>query len=131
MKDESTIQQEIQIQASHHNCILLRNNSGALLDKDGRLVRFGVGNISKQHQDRIKSSDLLGFTKMVITPDMVGKTVAIFTAVEVKKEAWSPDKKFDKHETAQRNFIDWILANGGMAGFANCVDKLKTILRLN
>ncbi len=53
MKDENTVSQEIQIQAKHYNCTLLRNNSGALLDKDGRLVRFGLGNVSKKHTDLI------------------------------------------------------------------------------
>jgi hypothetical protein len=34
---------------------------------------FGVG-----------SSDLIGVTRVTITPEMVGRTVAVFTAVEVK-----------------------------------------------
>jgi len=127
MKSESEIQQKIQIEAPHFNCILMRNNSGALLDAEGRLVRFGLGNVSKQHQDNIKSSDLIGFTKVIITPEMIGKTVAIFTAIEVKKEDWNINKKLDKRETAQMNFINWIKNNGGIAGFCNCVQQLKEI----
>ena len=128
MKDESTVSQETQIRATHYNCILMRNNSGALLDSEGRLVRFGLGNVSKKHQDRIKSSDLIGFKKVRITPDMVGKDVAVITVIEVKKEAWNPDKKFDKRETAQSNFITWIKNNGGLGGFVNCAEKLEYIL---
>lgn len=129
MKDESTVQQEIQIHSMHFKCHLMRNNSGALVDKDGRPVRFGLGNVSKAHNDKIKSSDLIGITKIVITPDMVGKTVGIFTAIECKEEAWKEFKKLDARELAQRNFIEWVKSNGGLAGFANGIDKIEKILR--
>lgn len=129
MKDEGTVSQEIQIQAPHHACILMRNNSGAAEDLTGRIVRYGLGNVSKQHSTRIKSSDLIGITKIVITPEMVGRTLGVFTAIEVKKEEWNENKKLDKRETAQLNFINWVKAQGGFAGFANKVDKLFEILR--
>lgn len=129
MKDESQVQQEIQIEAMHDKCTLMRNNTGACVDQTGRLVRYGIGNISKRHSDSFKSSDLIGITKTVITPDMVGKTIGVFTAIEVKRESWNKDKKLDKREIAQNNFIKWVKANGGFAGFANCVEDLKEILK--
>lgn len=127
-KDENTVQQEVQIQARYFDSHLMRNNSGELPDKYGRPVRYGLGNISKDHNKDVKSSDLIGFTKVVVTPDMVGTTVAIFTAIEVKKEAWNPNKKLDKRETAQNNFIQWVINNGGIASFCNSIDYLKGIL---
>lgn len=129
MKDESTVSQEIQIQGPHHACILMRNNSGACIDETGRLVRYGLGNDSKKRNEIFKSSDLIGITKIMITPEMVGQIVGVFTAVEVKKEAWNPEKKFDKRETAQFNFIKWVKDNGGFAGFANSINNLTEILR--
>jgi len=128
MKDEGTVSQEIQIQAMHHACNLMRNNSGACVDNTGRLVRYGLGNISKAQTAQIASSDLIGITKIVVTPDMVGQTLGIFTAVEVKKELWNPEKKLSGREKAQQAFINWVKTNGGFAGFANSVDKLKEIL---
>jgi len=127
--DESFVQQKIQIGAMYFKCHLMRNNSGALKDDTGRVVRYGLGNISKEHNTRIKSSDLIGITKIVITKEMVGKTVGIFTAIECKKEDWNEMKKFDEREIAQRSFIDWVKSNGGFAGFASHLDKLKEILR--
>ena len=127
-KPEDIIQQEIQIASFPQGCSLMRNNSGALKDKDGRFIRFGLGNTSKQRNEIIKSSDLIGFTRIVITQEMVGSIVAIFTAVEVKKEEWKPSKS-DKREKGQRAFIDWIIANGGFAGFANCVDTFLKIIK--
>ncbi len=129
MKDESTVQQEIQIEARYYDCHLMRNNQGSFKDDTGRVVRFGLGNISKQHNDKIKSSDLVGFTKVVITQEMVGKTLAVFTAVECKKEDWDIQKKFDARETAQEVFIKWINNNGGIAFFANHVDDLNNLIR--
>lgn len=128
MKDESTVSQEIQIQAMNYSCNLMRNNSGACIDNTGRLVRYGLGNISKAQTAKIASSDLIGITKIVVTPEMVGQTLGIFTAVEVKKELWNPEKKLSGREKAQQAFINWVKANGGFAGFANGVDKLKEIL---
>ena len=75
MKSESEIQQLIQIEGPRVDCILMRNNSGALPDKNGRTVRYGLGNISREHSDRIKSSDLIGITRVVVTPEMVGRVV--------------------------------------------------------
>lgn len=124
---ESEIQQKIQIDAVQWGAQLLRNNSGALKDQTGRLVRYGLGNTSKQHNDQIKSSDLIGFTKVLITADMVGKTVAVFTAVEVKGSDWKPSP-VDKREIAQRTFLQWILANGGLAGFAWDLASFRRIL---
>lgn len=127
-KDESTVQQEIQGEAMHYNCTLMRNNSGACVDETGRVVRFGLGNISKKHTDQIASSDLIGVTKVTVTPEMVGKTVGIITAIEVKKSDWNPNKKLDKRETAQYNFIKWIKSLGGRAGFARSTEDLDEIL---
>lgn len=127
MRDESTVQQEVQIQAMHFGCVLLRNNSGAFSDKTGRLVRYGLGNISSKQT--YKSSDLIGITKIVITPDMIGKTLGVFTALEVKREDWNPHKKFDDHEIQQNNFLKWVIHNGGIASFINSIDNLKDIFR--
>ena len=39
------------------------------------------------------SSDLIGWTSIEITPDMVGKKVAIFTAIEAKTGRQKPKKE--------------------------------------
>ena len=129
MKDESQVQQEVQIEAMKLGCTLMRNNSGSFTDDTGRVVRFGLGNISASHNKLTKSSDLIGITKIVITQEMVGQTIGVFTAIVVKKEGWNENKKFDERELAQQNFISWVVLNGGIAGFASSVDKLKNILR--
>jgi hypothetical protein len=125
---ESDIQQEIQIAGPRYQCILERNNCGALKDKDGRYIRFGLGNVSKKHQDKIKSSDLIGAREVMITPEMVGKILLVFTAVEVK----APDWKFkgNSREVAQSNYLNWVKSRGGFAGFAKSVEEFKNIIRI-
>lgn len=128
MKSESEIQQLIQIEGPEHRCLLLRNNSGALKDVTGRVVRYGLGNTSAKHNQLFKSSDLIGITTVTITPDMVGKEVGIFTAIEVKGQGWKRAPN-DKREKAQENFIQWVQDRGGIAGFASSVEGFVEIVR--
>ncbi len=125
-KSESDIEQLIKIHAVQFGCILMRNNSGCLNDSTGRPVRYGLGNESAKRNAKIKSSDEIGFTKVLITPQMVGHTIAVITAVEVKKPGWTFTG--DERETAQLVFIEWIRANGGFAGFAWSLESFRKIL---
>ena len=58
------------------------------------------------------SSDLIGWTTKTITPEMVGCKVAIFTAIEVKKNSKSVTSP------EQINFIQRVKIDGGFAGIA-------------
>jgi L-rhamnose isomerase len=125
--NESEVQEEIQKGAVYYGTQFMRNNSGAFQDATGRSIRFGLGNISKKHSENIKSSDLIGFTCVLITPEMVGKTIAVFTAGEIKKEGWKRNLK-DTRENAQAAFINWIRSKGGIANFLTSItDFHRTI----
>ena len=124
---ESELQQLIQIDGPQWGCFLLRNNSGAFEDKEGRVVRFGLGHTSRQHSDRIKSSDLVGFTQITIGPEHIGRILAVITVVECKHPDWKPSPS-DKREKAQRAFIEWIKAKGGFGGFAWSLESFRKIL---
>ena len=70
MSDEEQIKQEIRLAAGEHPDITLwRNNSGAFKDQTGRMVRFGLGNDSAKINKHMKSSDLIGFQTITITPN--------------------------------------------------------------
>lgn len=125
MKSEDEIQQLIQMEAPKMNSILLRNNSGALKDATGRVVRYGLGNNSKSVNETFKSSDLIGITSIVITPEMVGQTIGVFTAVEVKKENWKPFQPSNTRETGQGNFLNFVATKGGIAFFTNSIDTFR------
>lgn len=68
------------------------------------------------------SSDLIGWTTVTITPDMVGQQIAVFTAVEAKKSATA------KRSPEQVNFIEVVKKSGGFAGIAYDRESLNQIL---
>lgn len=119
MASESDIQQHILIEAMNYNCRLMRNNSGALKDTTGRLVRYGLGNDSAVRNSQIKSSDLIGFT--------IIHGVAVFTAIEVKRSDWKYSDN-DQRSRAQNAFITWVKTCGGIAGFCASVDDFKALM---
>lgn len=126
MKSESEIQQLIQMEAAKYGIILLRNNSGAFKDQTGRMVYFGLGNLSKAHSMRMKSSDLIGIWNLMMSNGQPSN-IGVFIAIEVKKEGWSFNPN-DKREQAQKAFIDFIISKGGVAGFCNSVDSFLRLI---
>lgn len=116
---ESSIQKTIRL-AVGRVVVLFRNNSGKLPDLTGRWVSFGVG------PEDGGGSDLIGWQSVTITPDMIGKKVAIFVAIETKA-AEARTKK--KRLIAQSNFVQQVHKAGGRAGFARTVEEAEAILR--
>jgi hypothetical protein len=117
---------------------LFRNNSGVLPDPiTKRPVRFGLGNESKKLNKEFKSGDYIGVTPLTITPEMVGKTVGVFTNLEVKAEGFVERDSYrdNQREYGQKNYIVMIRKLGGLAGFVtneSDVDQLiqKFVQRL-
>ena len=66
--------------------------------------------------------DLGGWTSVVVTPDMVGQTIAIAVQIEVKR----PRKS--KRSAEQVQFIDFAKGVGVRAGFARSVEEAKKIV---
>lgn len=118
MMSESSIQSQVVTLSAKLGMRLWRNNVGVLLDKRGVPVRFGLANDSAKLNDQIKSADLIGWREVVITPDMVGQTIAQFISVECKKERWNG--KIDAHVQAQ---IIWGRMVGTDGGLAMIIDE--------
>ena len=96
--NETNLLKLIQLEASKLGHRMFRNNCGNLQNNKGQWVKYGVANPG--------GSDLIGWKPVVITPDMVGKTVAIFTALEIKSGNGIL-------KTEQRNFLNAVNAGGG------------------
>lgn len=109
---ESAIQANLRIEASRLGFSLWRNNSGAMEDATGRLIRFGLGNVSSRISKVWKSSDLIG-----IGPG--GR----FVAVECKSPGWNGPT--NDREIAQRNFLTNVESLGGIGLFATSIHDYR------
>ena len=116
---ESAIQQRLRLWASKRGVRLWRNNVGVLKDERGVPVRYGLANDSKGMNQSLKSSDLIGITPVIITPEMVGQTLGVFTSYECKSEGWK--YKGTDREVAQHKWLMLVEQLGGISGFINSV----------
>jgi hypothetical protein len=112
---EQDIQVKIRLEAAALGMRLWRNNVGALKCPDGSYLRYGLANDSPQLNRVFKSSDLIGIRPVLITEDMVGKTIGQFVAREIKHANWN--YKATDRERAQKAFLDLINELGGDAAF--------------
>ena len=125
---EETVQNHGRLFLAKVGCHAWRNNTGVLPNPNtGTPVRFGLANESKQQNKIIKSSDCIGITPVIITPEMVGRTFGVFTAVEFKKQGWRYNPN-NPREKAQQKYIDIVLETGGFAGFAQDVNDVARII---
>jgi hypothetical protein len=109
---ESHTLQSIRLALSNDDVRLFRNNCGVLRNEYGNFVTYGLCP---------GSSDLIGWKSLIIQPDMVGKRIAQFVAVEVKSNTGRPTNE-------QRAFILAVRQYGGRAGFARSVPEAREIL---
>jgi len=124
---EQQAQDEVRLAAASVSMRLLRNNRGMFTNEYGRPVRFGLGNESSKDKDFL-SSDEIGGTMVTITPEMVGKKVFIFTAIEVKPKGFKMRAfKPGTREHGQLKFLEWVVSMGGFGGFATSADDLRAI----
>ena len=119
---EDRVLSKIRLNASKKGIYLWRNNNGAVHTTDGRFIRFGLANDSKQLNEKLKSADLIGIKPLVVTTEMVGKTVGIFFSREVKREGWKYTGT--AREIAQLAWINLINSLGGDASFIMHEDDL-------
>lgn len=105
---------------------LFRNNRGVgwqgpLIDKSGRTVTISPAQ-PVEYGLTDGASDLIGLTQVTITPEMVGRTLAVFTAAEVKRPN---NSKVPEH---QQHFVDFVNGFGGIAGVVRTDAELVALL---
>ena len=86
---EKAAQTEVIMEATRKGARLWRNNVGCLTDERGVPVRYGLANETAGLNKIVKSSDLVGLKPVVITPQLVGCTLGVFVAREMKAPGWS------------------------------------------
>jgi hypothetical protein len=91
----------------------IRLKNGDMLIKNPRPFKTGVPK---------GFSDLVGIKSVKITESMIGKTLGVFTAIEVK----SPKGKTSAHQV---RFLDLIRSLGGICGVARSEKQALEIVR--
>lgn len=122
---ETDLQRQIQIALSDEHTRLLRNTvgfgwqgtnftirDGKLVGGIARAVTFGLGP---------DTSDLVGPHSIIVTPRMIGRRLALFAAVEIKR----PGKKATQ---GQSNFLGTIKELGGLSGVARSIEEARRIV---
>ncbi len=104
---ETDLQQRIRLAiGTRADTRLFRNQVGSLPDpRTGRLVTFGLAR---------GSADLIGWRTVVITPEMVGQRIAVFTSIEVKTPT-------GRMRPEQETWLGVVRGAGGIAGVARSV----------
>ena len=111
---EHEIQQRIRLACGRGPVRLWRNNTGALVDKQGRFVRFGLCK---------GSSDLIGLRSVVVTPEMVGQRIAQFVALEIKTAGGVVSSE-------QRAFLQLVQQLGGLGAVCRSIEQAQAVLEL-
>jgi hypothetical protein len=125
---ESAVQTHTRLELARAGALVWRNNVGACEDKSGRIIRYGLCNESAQMNRALKSSDLVGVMPVVVTPDMVGKTVGLFLAVECKQSDWHMTPS-DQRAAAQLRYIELVRSVGGIGGFITDPAQVAGLVR--
>ena len=112
---EHEIQQRIRLACGRGAVRLWRNNTGALVDQQGRFVRFGLCK---------GSSDLIGLRSLEVTPEMVGRRLAQFVALEIKTESGTVS-------TEQRAFLRLVQQLGGLGAVCRSIAQAQAVLDLD
>ena len=126
-QSEAVAQLQIRLTLARVGAQAWLNNTGACTDESGSVISYGLSNESAQLNAVVKSSDLIGVVPVTITPEMVGRTIGVFTAIECKRPGWHLTPG-DKRGQAQQKFIDIVVSAGGMGGFATGPDDVSAII---
>lgn len=135
-KSEAWAQQQARFDIGRQGAMSFRNNVGATPASvpvtcpgcgfrhklKQTPVRYGLANDSQKLNSRVKSSDLILAIPRIITPLMVGTTIAQFGTVECKRPGWK--YRGDEREAAQLAWLELISSIGGYAKFSTGSVKL-------
>ena len=108
---ESSVLKDIITRLSNTRTRLFRMQSGNYELADGRHIVVGVPGMS----------DLIGCQSVLVTPEMVGKRIALFVAIEVKSLT-------GRVHPNQLDFVHIVKMLGGRAGIARCVEDARAII---
>ncbi len=112
MTTETALLTRLLLRCSQLGARIFRNNVGRLKDARGRVVTYGLC---------VGSSDLIGYVPVVIGPEHVGRTLAVFVAIEAKSAT-------GRLRPEQQAFLRVVQGHGGLACVARSVEDAEMLL---
>lgn len=94
--------------------------AGDVIIHKGRPVALGMA--FADGSPVVGTTDLIGYTIVKITPDMVGKSLPVYTAVDAKQEGGGRVSK------DQQNYVEQINRVNGIAGIADSAQSARAII---
>ena len=128
LKSEAWAQQQTRLEVARHGARSWRNNVGAtpakcpVCNEPQQPMRYGLANDSAKLNKQLKSSDLILAIPRVISPSMIGSTIAQFGSVECKRPGWRYSGR--DPEPQQAAWLALVASIGGYATFSTGVIKL-------
>lgn len=114
---EAQVQAEVMRECGSHPSVrLFRNTCGACRTDDGRFITYGLAK---------GSADLIGWRSIVVTPEMVGKRIAVMASLECKR----PGRADVRPE--QKNWQRVVTEAGGFAGIVTSKEEAKKVLAIS
>jgi len=110
---ESNLLANLQTRARKLGAMLWRNQTGKYRLADGRWISSGLC---------VGSSDLIGYVRVTMTEADVGRTVAVFTAVEAKAAR-------GRATPQQEAFVARVREAGGIAQIVRSERELEAVLQ--
>ena len=99
---------------------VIKMADGSVLIKAARSIALGFADPTGN--PLVGAADLNGWTTITITPEMVGRNVAVYTGIETKETGGGQKR------AAQIIFAKQVHAAGGIAGFASSVQQANEII---
>lgn len=123
---ETELVRRILMAATQEGARLFRQNvgmgwAGTVIERTP--ARLVLENYRPLHAGLVKgSSDMVGLHPVLVTEQMVGSRLAVFTGIEAKTKRGRATKE-------QENFIRFVRQFGGIAGIARSPDEAVQIIK--
>lgn len=131
---ETNVMHQVMLALSKAGAVVFRQNVGQAVVGDPEWIRHRkvvavnpgdciVRHARVFHAGHVGQGDIVGWYPVEITPEMVGRKVAVVLWPEVKKE------KGGRRRDEQIKFTDRVVEDGGISGFVRSPDEALALLR--
>lgn len=112
---ESAVAKRILLHVTRMGGRLGRNNIGVATYPNGSVVRYGLFGRG--------AADYIGLLPVTVTPDMVGRRLGVFIAIETKRT------RGGRVTAEQKQFMEFVRGHGGIAAIATHAEEVDAAIK--